>query len=107
VALSQPWNAVPVSVLSPMALDVDIFLLQQSTGRWILRSIVLGSDREFEQARAALEAAVQTAQQTAGEGRTANVILKEWRKKARRIATYNAETPSIAVEAPVDERQKT
>jgi hypothetical protein len=71
-----------------MALEVDILLLEQSTGRWILRSAVLGSDREFDQAKAALEAAVATAQQTAGDGRTANVILKEWRKKARLIMTY-------------------
>jgi hypothetical protein len=70
-----------------MALEVDILLLEQSTGRWILRSAVLGSDREFDQAKAALEAAVATAQQTAGDGRTANVILKEWRKKARLIMT--------------------
>ena len=51
-----------------MTLEVDILLLQQSTGRWILRSAVLGSDREFEEARAALEAAASTAQQTATDG---------------------------------------
>jgi len=79
-----------------MTPEVDILLLQQSTGRWILRSAVLGSDREFEEARAGLEAAVSTAQQTASDGRPANVILKEWRKKARLVATYRTDAPSIA-----------
>jgi hypothetical protein len=48
-----------------MSLEVDILLLQVKTGRWILRSVVLGSDREFQEVKAALEAAVITAQQTA------------------------------------------
>ena len=79
-----------------MIREVDILLLQQSTGRWILRSAVLGRDREFEDAKAALEAAVATAQQTASDGRHANIVLKEWKKKARPVATYSADdAPSI------------
>jgi hypothetical protein len=90
-----------------MALEVDILLLQQSTGRWILRSAVLGSDREFEEAKPALEAAVLTAQQTASDGRSANVILKEWRKKARLVATYSADAPpTMPAQVPDDIPQK-
>jgi hypothetical protein len=89
-------TAVVFPCYREMTPEVDILLLQQSTGRWILRSAVLGSDREFEEARAGLEAAVSTAQQTASDGRPANVILKEWRKKARLVATYRTDAPSIA-----------
>jgi len=91
-----------------MAIEVDILVLQQSTGRWILRSAVLGSDREFEEAKAALEAAVSTALQTASDGRPANVILKEWRKKARLVANYRTDAPSIAgSQVPEGTPQKT
>jgi len=92
-----------------MALgEVDILLLEQDTGRWILRSAVLGSDREFEEARPALEAAVSTAQQTAGDGRTANIIIKEWRKKARLISSYPSGAPSIVTgQVPEEVPQKT
>jgi hypothetical protein len=79
-----------------MTILIDVLLLQQSTGRWILRSAVLGSDREFEEGKAALEAAVATAQQTANDGRPANVILKEWGKKARLVVTFGTDAPSIA-----------
>jgi len=75
---------------------VDVLLLQQSTGRWILRSAVLGRDREFEEAKAALEAAVTTAQQTANDGRPANVVLKEWRKKAWLVVSCGTDAPPIA-----------
>ena len=76
-----------------MALEVDVLLLEQRTGRWILRSIVLGSDREFENAKAALEA---TAQQTASDGRPANVILREWKKKPRLVMKCGTDAPSLA-----------
>jgi hypothetical protein len=90
-----------------MAPEVDILLLQQDTGRWILRSAVLGSDRQFEEAKPALEAAILTAQQIASEGRSVNVILKEWRKKARIVATYRSGAPSIVMaQVPWDESQK-
>jgi hypothetical protein len=91
-----------------MVIEIDVLLLQQSTGRWILRSAVLGSDREFEDAKPALEAAVITAQRTANDGRAANVILKEWRKNARLIIAYTTDAPSIAVgPVPEDRPQKT
>ena len=94
-------------MLSKLALEVDILLLQEATGRWILRSTVLGSDREFDEPKNALEAAVLTAQQTAGDGRTANVIIKEWRKKAQLVATYEASAPSIvARQSPLEAPQK-
>jgi hypothetical protein len=80
-----------------MTREIEVLLLQQPTGRWILRSAVLGSDREFEEAKAALEAAVTTAQQTANDGGPVNVILKEWGKKARLVVTCN-DGPSIAPE---------
>ena len=68
---------------------------------------MLGSDRQFDDAKPALEAAVATAQQTAGDGRTANVILKEWSKKARRVATYRADAPAIAAaQIPEDEAER-
>ena len=79
-----------------MPTEVDVLLLQQSTGRWILRSAVLGRDREFEEAKPALEAAVKTAQQTANEGRPANVVLKEWRKKARLVVSCGTDASRVA-----------
>jgi hypothetical protein len=78
-----------------MAIEIDVLLLQQSTGRWILRSAVLGSDREFENAKAALEAAVMTAQQTATYGTPANVILKAWGNETRLVVAYSTDAPSI------------
>ena len=81
-------------MLLKMPTEVDVLLLQQSTGRWILRSAVLGRDREFEEAKAALEAAMTTAQQTANDGRPANVVLKEWRKKARLVVSCGTDASS-------------
>ena len=107
LAAANIWNGMSIPKLSKMAIEIDVLLLQQDTGRWILRSAVLASDREFEDTRAALEAAVMTAQQTANDGRSANVVLKEWRKMAWLVMACNTDAPSIAIGRVPEDRSQT
>jgi hypothetical protein len=87
-----------------MPYVVDILLIENSTGRWILRSTALGRDREFADSKTAMEAAIRSAEQISSEGRPANIVLKQWNHRARIVFRYSQDAPLVAGEAK--ERQK-
>jgi hypothetical protein len=74
-----------------MALETTVLLLEQRDRRWIVRSAALGADRVFAEAKPAIEAAFETAQRTANEGRTTRVIMTEWSKKPREMVVYEGQ----------------
>jgi hypothetical protein len=75
---------------------VDVLLLEQCSGRWILRSRVLARDREFVGAHDALEAAASLSFDIAKHGRPTKVILREWRRRPTLLFTYGAEVAANA-----------
>ena len=83
---------------------VDILLLEQCSGRWILRTSVLARDHGFISAHDALEAAAALSFDIAKQGRTANVVLRKWRKRPTVLFTHGSDSVRPEKVSPSVER---